>query len=253
MIAQAIGVPDERLLEVAAAFVELRPGASLTAAAPHLAALAPDLGEILRRFGSVQVRNSGTVGGNIANASPIGDLAPCLIALGATLELAGADGVRTLPLEDFFIAYKRQDRKPAEYVRRVLIPIPHATRQLKAYKVSKRLDEDISAVLGGFAFDLDGRRIASARIGFGGMAGTPARARQTEAAITGADLDSPATWEAALTALTDDFAPIDDHRASAAYRRLVAGNLMRKALMEVAGTPVEVTRLMPPREAAHAD
>ncbi len=228
-------------------------GASLTAAAPHLAALAPDLGEILRRFGSVQVRNSGTVGGNIANASPIGDLAPCLIALGATLELAGADGVRTLPLEDFFIAYKRQDRKPAEYVRRVLIPIPHATRQLKSYKVSKRLDEDISAVLGAFAFDLDGRRIASARIGFGGMAGTPARARQTEAAITGADLDSPATWEAALTALTDDFAPIDDHRASAAYRRLVAGNLMRKALMEVAGTPVEVTRLMPPREAAHAD
>ena len=231
--------------------LSLGAGASLGAAAPHLAALAPDLGEILRRFGSVQVRNSGTVGGNIANASPIGDLAPCLIALGATLELASTEGVRTLPLEDFFIAYKRQDRRPGEYVRRVLVPIPPPDRQFKAFKVSKRMDEDISAVLAAFAFDLDGPDIISARIAFGGMAGTPARARQTETAITGANLDKPATWEPAIAELGRDFTPIDDHRASAAYRRLVAGNLLRKALMELAGTPIAATRIASPREAAY--
>jgi xanthine dehydrogenase small subunit len=227
-------------------------GASLSRAAPHLAALAEDMGEVMRRFGSVQVRNSGTVGGNIANASPIGDLAPCLIALGATLELASAEGLRTLPLEDFFLAYKRQDRRPSEYVRRLVVPVPGAGCRFKAYKVSKRLDEDISAVLAAFTFEVDGRHIARARIAFGGMAGTPARARKAEAALAGADLDKPASWQAGIDALSDDFAPIDDHRASAAYRKLVAANLMRKALMELSGIPLEVTRLAVPRESAHA-
>ena len=122
--------------------------ATLEAAKPRLAAIAPDLGEVMRRFGSLQVRNSGTVGGNIANASPIGDLAPCLIALGARLELASSSGRRELPLEDYFLAYKRQDRHAGEYVSRVRVPRLAAGCHFKAYKISKRRDEDISAVLG---------------------------------------------------------------------------------------------------------
>lgn len=239
-------------IEQTSSTLSIGAGAHLSAAAPHLASLAPDLGEVMRRFGSVQVRNSGTVGGNIANASPIGDLAPCLIALGATLELGSRDGVRTLPLEDYFIAYRKQDRKPGEYIRRVIVNAPGEGRRFKAFKVSKRMDEDISAVLGAFAFDLDGTRVTSARIAFGGMAGIPARARRTETALTGARLDEPATWEPAIAALAMDYTPIDDHRASAAYRRLVAGNLLRKALMELAGADSAATRLSRPRGAAHA-
>ena len=222
-----------------------------TQAMPHLAALDSDLGEIMRRFGSVQVRNSGTVGGSIANASPIGDLAPCLIALGATLELASAEGIRTLPLEQFFIAYKRQDRRPGEYIRRLLVPVGAAQRRFRAFKISKRTDEDISTVLGAFAFDLDGRNIAAARLAFGGMAGVPARARAAESALAGSSLDQPGHWEAAMAALQRDFSPIDDHRASAVYRRLVAANILRKALMELAGAAPNELRLQPRREVMH--
>lgn len=222
----------------------------LEAAAPHLAALAPDLGEIMRRFGSVQVRNSATVGGSIANASPIGDLAPCLIALDATLELASATTVRTLPLESYFLAYKKQDRRAGEYVRRLIVPIPAAHTRFKFFKVSKRMDEDISTVLAAFAFVIEGRRITAARIAFGGMAGVPARAPSAEQAITGAVLDDPGTWAAAITAIRSAYSPIDDHRGSAEYRRLVAGNLMLKALTELAGAPQASTRIRP--EAAHA-
>ena len=226
--------------------------ATLADAAAHLGALAPDLAEIIRRFGSTQVRASATVGGNIANGSPIGDLAPCLIALGATLELAGTTGTRTLPLEDFFVAYKTQDRRPGEYVRRILVPVPGGNVQFRAYKLSKRMDEDISAVLGAFAFVLEGRRIASARLAFGGMAGTPARARTTEALLAGLDLDDPKGWAQAIGALTQEFTPLTDHRASAEYRRTAAGNLLAKALAEIAGAPASSLRIEPALEAIHA-
>lgn len=232
----------------------LRLGSTVThtAAMPHLAAMHPDLGEVMRRFGSVQVRNSGTVGGNIANASPIGDLAPCLIALGAELELASVTGRRTLPLEDFFIAYRKQDRRPGEYVRGVTVKKLASGRHFCAFKISKRMDEDISAVLGVFNVAVEGRRIKEARVAFGGMAGTPSRAKRTEAALVGAMLDDQASWKPALDALAQDFQPIDDHRASAAYRRLVAGNLLRKALMEIGGTPLATTRLAELREVRDA-
>ena len=218
--------------------------ATLASAAAHIAAIASDLGEIVRRFGSAQVRASATVGGNIANGSPIGDLAPCLIALGATLELANSTGTRTLPLEKFFLAYKKQDRQPGEYVRRIIIPLPAADTAIRAYKISKRMDEDISAVLAAFAFRLDGRRIASARTGFGGMAGVPSRAPKTEAALTGLDLDAPATWAAALATLEAEFTPLSDHRASAAYRRTVVRNLLEKALLELAHGTTAETRIV---------
>lgn len=216
---------------------------------PALARLDPDLGELMRRFGSVQVRASGTVGGNIANGSPIGDLAPAMIAWGAQLHLRSTQGTRAMPLEDYFIAYGKQDRRPGEFVWKVtLSPLPrdHAFRCLK---VSKRFDEDISAVMGAFRIGIDGRRISAVRIAYGGMAATPRRAPAAEAALIGADLDDPATWEPARAALARDYTPLDDHRASAAYRARVAQNLLLKALHEIAGEDSARTRIIDSRAA----
>ncbi|MBM6592350.1 xanthine dehydrogenase small subunit [Microvirga pudoricolor] len=221
-------------------------GAAVTHAGAFdaLAGIDPDLGEIMRRFGSVQVRASGTVGGSIANGSPIGDLAPALIALDASLELRQGDGVRTLPLENFFIAYRKQDRLPGEYVRRLLVPKLRSGEVFRAYKVSKRFDEDISSVLGAFRLTLDGRRIASARIAFGGMAGIPKRAVETEAALLGASFDDSSSWQNAFEAMARDYQPLDDHRASASYRATVARNLVLKALSEIAHDSTGATRIV---------
>ena len=209
--------------------------ATLHHATPHLAALHPDLGEVMRRFGSRQVRESGTVGGNIANGSPIGDLAPALIALGGQIELNRGGVTRVLPLEDFFVAYGKQDRGEGEYVSAIVAPRLGADQVFRAFKVTKRIDEDISAVMGAFRFTLDGRRIASARVAYGGMAATPRRGANAEAALVGARLDDQTSWMGALEALRRDFTPIADMRASAAYRAEVAANLLKKALIEVAG------------------
>jgi xanthine dehydrogenase small subunit len=229
-------------------------GATVTHAEAHhsLARIDPDLGELMRRFGSVQVRASGTVGGNIANGSPIGDLAPAFIALGAELELRQGENHRTLPLENFFIAYRKQDRFPGEFVRRVTVPKPNADEAFRAYKVSKRFDEDISAVMGAFKFTLDGRRIAHVRIAYGGMAGIPKRAIETERALIGLSLDEPSSWGEALAAVARDFQPLDDHRASAAYRATVARNLVFKALSETASGQTRSTRIIGQREALEA-
>jgi xanthine dehydrogenase small subunit len=222
------------------------------AAILHLAAIDPDLGELTRRFAGKQIRSVGTIGGNIANGSPIGDTPPALIALGATLVLQQGDAQRTLPLENFFLAYGQQDRAPGEFVRSVEVPKLGANDRFRCYKISKRFDQDISAVMGAFKLALAGPRIADARIAFGGMAATPKRARQAEAALAGAQLGDAATWEAALAALALDFTPITDQRASATYRRDVAQALLRKALTEIAGTATQRTRLVGTRETADA-
>ena len=223
--------------------LSLGAGLTLADAITPLVTIHPDFAEIMRRFGSAQVRASGTIGGSLANGSPIGDLAPCLIALGAEIELRRGSELRRLPLDAFFIAYKKQDRRPGEYLRRLIIPRPAPDREFRAYKVSKRFDEDISAVLGAFHIGLAGRHVIFARIAFGGMAGTPARALQTEMAAIGIDLDEPATWASALAEIGNDYAPIDDARASAGYRSLIARNLFLKTLMEIAGIPAEITRI----------
>ena len=209
---------------------------SLEDAVPLLAAIHPDLGELMRRFGSKQVRASGTVGGNIANGSPIGDVAPALIALGGRVVLRKGGRTRALPLEDFFIAYGKQDREPGEFVVRVEAPRLGDDQRYRAFKVSKRLDEDISAVMLAIRLDLDGRRIRAARIACGGMAATPKRAANAEAALIGASLDEPAGWRAAVEAIARDFTPLTDMRATAAYRATVAANLLRKALIEISGS-----------------
>jgi xanthine dehydrogenase small subunit len=231
----------------------LKLGAMVTheAALPALSKLDPDLGTLMRRFGSRQVRASGTVGGNLANGSPIGDLAPALIALGATIELRKGGLMRSMPVESFFLDYGKQAREAGEIVTGLSIPKLRQGMAFRAFKISKRFDEDISAVMGAFRFTLDQGKIIEARLAYGGMAGVPARARATEAALAGVALDDPHAWTAALAHLDADFLPISDMRASAGYRRKVARAILGKSLLEVAGG-MAATRIHKRDEAAHA-
>lgn len=191
----------------------------------------PHFGPMLERLGSRQIRNRGTVGGNIGNASPIGDMPPALIALGAELDLDSVDGTRRLLLEDFFHGYKQTDLQPHEFIRGVWIPNPAPDEKLFIYKVSKRMDDDISAVLGAFWLKRDGELIKDCRLAFGGMAATPKRANGAEAALRGQPWND-ATVAAAIAALELEFEPMTDVRGSAAYRLQVAGNLLRRAFLE---------------------
>jgi xanthine dehydrogenase small subunit len=162
-----------------------------------LARLHPDMGELVRRIAGTPVRNAGTIGGNIANGSPIGDMPPALIALGARLTLRRGDVRREMALEDYFLAYGKQDRREGEFVEGVFIPRPAPDAVIAITKLSKRFDSDISAVLGAFHLMLDDGVITGARIAFGGMAATPKRALATEEALIGQPFDE-ATIEAAI-------------------------------------------------------
>ena len=170
-----------------------------------------------------------------ANGSPIGDIAPAQIALGGRVVLRKGDKTRALPLEDFFVAYGKQDRGPGEFVVAVEAPPLAPHQHYIAFKVSKRFDEDISAVMLAACFNLDGRKIVSARVACGGMAATPKRAAKAERALAGACLDEPASWRFAREAISEDFTPLTDMRATAAYRITVAANLLEKALIELSG------------------
>ncbi len=225
---------------------------SLARAMPVLGAIDPDVAEVFRRFASMQIRAAGTIGGSIANGSPIGDLAPLLIVLGAQMELRHGDDVRMLPLEKFFIAYGKQDRKPGEFVRRLIVPKLATGSQFRAYKISKRSDEDISAILAAFCLQVEGGRITDAKIAFGGMAATPKRAEHVEAALRGMPLADTSRWAVAAAAIAEDFKPLNDLRASSAYRSRVASNLVVKALAEIAGIGSDVTRIADRRMLADA-
>ncbi|MEK1868068.1 MAG: FAD binding domain-containing protein, partial [Ensifer adhaerens] len=191
----------------------------------------PELTELWDRIGGQQVRNMGTVGGNIANGSPIGDTPPALIALGAAITLRKGDRRRTVVLEDFFIAYGKQDREPGEFVESVRIPFVSDNARVAVYKVTKRLDEDITAVCGGFNIAFEAGRVSDAIIAFGGMAATPKRAAHVEAVLKGAEWNEE-TIERAVAAFDQDFTPLTDWRASAEYRQLVAKNLLRRFYLE---------------------
>jgi xanthine dehydrogenase small subunit len=206
----------------------------------------PDFAELLRRFGAVQVRNAATIGGNIANGSPIGDGPPALIALGAELVLRKGRVRRTMALEDFFIAYGRQDRQPGEFVEGIEVPLLADPGQLKCYKVSKRFDQDISAVCGCFNIQVKAGTVVSARIAYGGMAATPKRASAVEATLMGRPW-ALATVTGALRAFDEDFTPISDMRASTPYRAHVAKNLLLRYFHETQGTAA--TRLVGPSAA----
>ncbi len=207
--------------------VEIGAAASYSEAEAALLALAPALGDYWSRIGGWQIRNMGTVGGNIANGSPIADLPPALIALGAELVLRKGPARRRLPLEDYFLDYGRQDLAPGEFVEAVRVPRPPPEARLGFYKVSKRRDEDISSVCAGFMVRVEGGRIREARLAYGGMAAIPKRAPAAEAALLGQPWGE-AALEAAGEALERDFTPISDWRASAPYRALVARNLLRR-------------------------
>ena len=208
-----------------------------------LAARWPAMDGLLSRIGGAQVRAMGTIGGNIANGSPIGDMPPPLIALGATLTLRRGDRRRSLPLEDFFLDYGRQDRAPDEFVESVAIPAPDPRDRFAVYKISKRRDEDISAVCAAFRLRLEGGRVTQARLAFGGMAATPRRAAAAEAALVGQPWDA-ASVKAAAAALAGDFTPLSDWRASAQYRATVAANLLQRFHLETTAPdiPARLTR-----------
>ncbi|WP_058332639.1 xanthine dehydrogenase small subunit [Phaeobacter sp. CECT 5382] len=195
--------------------------------------LHPSYGEMIRRFASQQVRAAATLGGNIANGSPIGDNPPALIALGAHLHLRQGNNRRVIALEDFFVDYGKQDRKPGEFIEAV--SLPRQADRLRVYKLSKRFDQDISAVLGAFNVSVTDDQITAARIAFGGLAGRPKRASHLEAALIGQPWNE-ASIAAAAAELDRDFSPLSDMRASAPYRLETARNMLSRYFADLNGT-----------------
>ncbi len=212
---------------------ELRFGAmvSYSEAWPIIAKKIPQLAEFWGRIGGQQVRNMGTIGGNIANGSPIGDTPPALIALGASIDLRHGKTSRNLLLEDYFIAYGRQDRQQGEFIEGINIPLVREGDIFAAYKISKRRDEDISTLCGAFNVRLENNKVAEIIIAFGGMAAIPKRAKAVENALIGA-IWNRQNIAKAVKLMEKDFAPLSDVRGSAQYRSLVAKNLLKRFYLE---------------------
>ncbi|MHA7968380.1 xanthine dehydrogenase small subunit [Rhizobium sp. CAU 1783] len=226
---------DERAITLGA-------GVSYSRAFDTLRSEIPAVGRLIERIGGQQVRNMGTIGGNIANGSPIGDTPPALIALDATIRLRSTAGGREIALEDFFIDYGKQDRRAGEFVESIRIPRPEPGSHFAVYKISKRRDEDISALCGAFHLTLgDDNTVSRIRIAFGGMAGTPKRARAVEAALIGKPW-TEATIVTARDAFDEAYKPLTDWRATAEYRSLTARNLLTRFFLETTGTPQELKR-----------
>lgn len=205
--------------------------ASLEAAWGALAQRHAALTEVWRRFASPPVRHAGTMGGNVANGSPIGDSAPVLMALDAQIELRRGERVRRMPLTDFYVDYMKNRLEPGEFVQAMWLPELPAARQVRAYKISKRFDCDISALLLAASIELDGDTVKEIRLAFGGMAAIVKRAAAAEALLAGRAW-SEANVAAAMQALAQDFKPLSDMRASAAYRAQVAQNLLQRFWLE---------------------
>jgi xanthine dehydrogenase small subunit len=223
--------------------IDIGAAVPLTDAHRLLAEHYPDWDEMMRRFASPPIRNAGTLCGNVANGSPIGDSMPNLIALGTTVVLRKGATTRELPLEDLYLGYQKTAMQAGEFVERIRVPLPEPGLVFRGYKIAKRFDQDISAVCGAFALWIADGRIRRARVAFGGMAATPKRAIHCEAELTDHPWDE-ATLAAAMTALDRDYAPITDMRATAGYRMQVARNLLKKLHLETArGLPRTMTRL----------
>jgi xanthine dehydrogenase small subunit len=235
------GCADLRQIKISDSEIRIGAMVDMNQFREAIAPLHPSYGEMLRRFASQQVRAAATIGGNIANGSPIGDNPPALIALGAWLHLRRGDDRREIAIEDFFIEYGKQDRAPGEFIEAVSIPRPADTQadNLRVYKLSKRFDQDISAVLGAFNITVSAGKVTSARIAFGGMAGTPKRAAHVEAALLGQPW-TQGTVTAAAAKMGKDFTPMDDMRASAEYRLETARNMLSRYYAETTGTAQSV-------------
>jgi xanthine dehydrogenase small subunit len=220
--------------------IEIGAAVSLTDAWRVLVAEYPTLAEMAQRFGSPPVRNSGTLCGNLANGSPIGDSLPVMIALDAEVVLRRGVRIRHVPLEKFYLGYQRTALEPGEFVMSVKVPAPRAQRWVAGYKVSKRFDQDISAIAVAVCVEVADGCVISARIAFGGMAAVAARALATERSLIGAPWNE-ASIDAALAKLAEDFKPLTDMRASSAYRLQTAGNLLRRFYFEHGGS-TDLTR-----------
>jgi len=218
-------------------------GASLEAAWSALAARFEALTDVWLRFASPPIRNAGTMGGNVANGSPIGDAPPVLMALDAQIELRRGSRVRRMPLTDFYLDYMKNALEAGEFVQALAVPLSVQGRRVRAYKISKRFDSDISALCAGFSLELDGDTVKTIRLAFGGMAATVKRAAQAEAALLGQPWNQ-ASVNAAKDALARDFSPLSDMRASAQYRLQVAQNLIQRLWLETRAAdalPIEAT------------
>ena len=227
-LGEVAGLKDMR---VGATHMQIGAAATLAEAGPLLAANFPGMEQVIRRFASPPIRNAATLGGNIANGSPIGDSMPCLMALGASVVLRSRRGARELRLEDFFLAYQKTALQADEFIAIINVPLLSMGDRFRAYKISKRYDQDISIVLAAFHMRTDGGRIADCRIAYGGMAAIPKRAPGCEAALRGAPWSAD-SLAAAAEKLGGDYSPIDDLRGSAAYRMRVAKNLLARFFAE---------------------
>ena len=215
--------------------LEIGAAVTLTTAFTLLNREYPEMAEAWTRFASVPIRNAGTLGGNIANGSPIGDSMPVLIALGANIVLRRGDTQRELPLEGFYVDYQKTALAPGEFVALIRVPKAVAGVAIRTYKVSKRFDQDISAVFVCFRLQREGGLVTDIRIGCGGMAAIPKRASKCEQALNGKPWDA-ATIAQAQQALADDFTPLSDMRATATYRRLALANLLQRFYLETNGS-----------------
>ncbi len=236
-VAFLAGVRDLQQVERRGDLLHIGAGVTIADLRRVVGPLIPSFGELLRRYASEQVRNAATIGGNIANGSPIGDGPPALIALGATLHLRRGDEMRRMPLEDFFLDYRKQDRRPGEFV--AGITLPAVAPAFRAYKLSKRFDQDISAVCGCFNVAVEGGGGDLGPDRFWRDGGGAERARAAEAALVGKPWEE-ATVRAAMAAMEGDFTPLSDMRASADYRSEAARNMLLRYFHDLAGVPVNV-------------
>jgi xanthine dehydrogenase small subunit len=223
-----------RRVEVSSDWIEIGAGVSVETAYAEIAKHYPELTEMWKRFASLPIRNAGTLGGNIANGSPIGDSMPGLIALGAHVVVRGGEIEREMPLEDLYLAYQKKDMAEHEFVVGLKVPTRTGVRQnlqFRTYKLSKRFDSDISAVCAAFSFIADGDTIREPRIAFGGMAATSKRAAHAEAVLRDAEWHE-ATAQAAMIALGNDYAPLSDMRATSNYRLDAAKNTLYRFWLE---------------------
>jgi xanthine dehydrogenase small subunit len=234
-------IPSLKTIDVEEDYITIGGAATYAEIEPILKTHYPEFANLLDRLGSRQVRNNGTLGGNVGNASPVGDTPPVLIALGAEIELISKNTHRWLPIDKFFIDYKQTALQSCEYIRAIRIPRLKENQALKVFKISKRIEDDISAVLAAFVFTLEDNKVADVRSGFGGMAGVPKAACNLEKALLGQSV-SEASFIKAADELPKDFTPLSDVRATADYRIQVAKGLLHKCAVELLN-PESVSRI----------
>ncbi|MDG2018105.1 MAG: xanthine dehydrogenase small subunit [Porticoccaceae bacterium] len=235
-------VRDMAQVKLTDQYLELGAAVTYSQSKDALVDLYPDLHELIERLGSLQIRNQGTIAGNVGNASPIGDMPPVLIALNAQLLLRKGEQTRLVAVEDYFVKYKVTVLQTSEFIEKIIIPRPEAQQLFRTYKISKRLEDDISATCGAFSLQIDQGKVSDIRIAFGGMAEIPKRAQHCERAILNQPWNKQ-TIELAASELAKDFTPITDFRASAEYRLSVSQNMLHRLFLELEQPTIQPVRI----------